>query len=132
MNGKRQLFLHNLLRVPKIKKNLISVSQFANDNNVYFEFYPKYCLVRDMLTKNILLQGNSENGLYKFNSRNYDNYEKGQQHCNFSEKENHINMFDLWHYKLGHPSIKVVRQILAENKISANNIAYHIYVPIVK
>lgn len=55
IKGKKKLFLHNLLRVPKIKKNLISVPQFVNDNKVYFEFYPKCCLVRDILTKGILL-----------------------------------------------------------------------------
>jgi len=32
--------LHNLLNVPSINKNLISVSKFACDNNVFFEFYP--------------------------------------------------------------------------------------------
>jgi histone deacetylase 1/2 len=30
------LTLHNLLHVPTITKNLISVSQFAKDNDVYF------------------------------------------------------------------------------------------------
>lgn len=68
ITGKKQLYLHNLLRVPKITKNLISVSQFANDNSVYFEFFPKACLVRDILTKDILLQGDLDHGLYKFNS----------------------------------------------------------------
>lgn len=32
--------LINLLLVPSITKNLVSVSQFAKDNNVYFEFHP--------------------------------------------------------------------------------------------
>lgn len=32
------------------------MSQFASDNNVYFEFYPKYCLVSDILTREILLR----------------------------------------------------------------------------
>jgi len=30
--------LHNLLYVPLISKNLLSVSKFARDNNVLFEF----------------------------------------------------------------------------------------------
>lgn len=47
----RILYLNNLLRVPKIKKNLISVSQFAQDNDVFFEFYPNHWLVRDIQTK---------------------------------------------------------------------------------
>lgn len=33
------LKLKNLLLVPSIIKNLVSVSQFAKDNNVYFEFH---------------------------------------------------------------------------------------------
>jgi hypothetical protein len=50
INGTRQLYLKNLLRVPLIRKNLMSVSQFAKDNNVYFEFHSTYCLVKDNLT----------------------------------------------------------------------------------
>lgn len=58
--------LHNLLHVPHIKKNLISVSQFAKDNHVYFEFHPFHCLVKDHLTHKVLLEGVLDQGLYKF------------------------------------------------------------------
>jgi len=68
IKGTRLLYLNNLLRVPSIKKNLISVSQFASENKVYFEFHPKTCLVRDSLNKTILLQGKLDNGLYKFSN----------------------------------------------------------------
>lgn len=53
--GARQLYLNNLLRVPVIRKNLMSVSQFSKDNNVHFEFHSKFCLVKDALTNEILL-----------------------------------------------------------------------------
>lgn len=55
ISTKRHLYFNNLLRVPNIKKNPISVSQFANDNNVYFEFHPKFCLVKDLIINKILL-----------------------------------------------------------------------------
>ena len=61
------LFLKNILRVPAIKKNLLSVSQFARDNNVYFEFHPKVCFVKDKSNHSLLLQGNLHKGLYQFN-----------------------------------------------------------------
>lgn len=115
IKDKKQPFLYNLLRVPKIKKNIISVSQFANDNKVYFEFYPKYCLIRDILNKDILLLGDAEKGLYKFKTVNLcsDN----QKSCNLCEEQDSKNVFDVWHYKLGHPTVKVVKQVFNENNL---------------
>ena len=49
------LLLKNILRVPAIKKNLLNVSQFARDNNVYFEFHPKVCFVKDRSNHSLLL-----------------------------------------------------------------------------
>ena len=46
-SNSKHLVLNKLLHVPSITKNLLSVSQFANDNNVYFEFHPTYCCVKD-------------------------------------------------------------------------------------
>lgn len=40
------LNLSNLLHVPDISKNLISVSKFARDDNVYFQFHSNCCFVK--------------------------------------------------------------------------------------
>lgn len=40
--------LSNVLHVLSIRKNLMSVSQFARGNNMYFEFHPFYCLIKDI------------------------------------------------------------------------------------
>ncbi|KAL4384608.1 hypothetical protein GQ457_15G016610 [Hibiscus cannabinus] len=62
----RSIQLGDLLCVPDIKKNLLSVSQFARDNNVYFEFYPHHCSVKDIQTKTLLLKGRlTTEGLYE-------------------------------------------------------------------
>lgn len=63
----------------------MSVSQFANDNNVYFEFHPKYCLSKDILSDNILLQGEACKGLYKFNLVDSRKSRCGRNYCKFSE-----------------------------------------------
>lgn len=61
------LTLHNLLLVPHITKNLISVSKFAQDNNVFFEFHPQFCLVKSQASSEVLLHGTvGADGLYKF------------------------------------------------------------------
>ncbi|KAL4304144.1 hypothetical protein GQ457_10G006340 [Hibiscus cannabinus] len=62
----RVLVINDLLHVPSITKNLIYVSKFARDNDVYFEFHAKQCLVKDGGTGEVLLQGQESNGLYQF------------------------------------------------------------------
>ncbi|CAL0312026.1 unnamed protein product [Lupinus luteus] len=63
------LSLNNLLLVPTITKNLISVSQFAKDNHCFFEFHPNDCFVKSQDSKAILLHGSlTPEGLYAFKS----------------------------------------------------------------
>lgn len=63
------LKLHNLLHVPSITKNLVSVSQFTKDNNVFFEFHPNTCFVKSQDTSKVLLKGHiGVDGLYQFDS----------------------------------------------------------------
>lgn len=44
------LHLSNVLHGPSIRKNLMLVSQFARENNMYFEFHPFHFLVKDIQT----------------------------------------------------------------------------------
>lgn len=41
------LSVNQLLHVPSITKNLLSISKFAVDNGVFFEFFSKHCYVKD-------------------------------------------------------------------------------------
>ena len=60
------LSLNHLLHVPSITKNLLSVSKFAKDNAMYFEFFPNFCYVKDQDSKEILMARRVKNGLYVF------------------------------------------------------------------
>jgi hypothetical protein len=62
-----QLTLKDLLHVPNISKNLLSVSKFAQDNNVIFEFHPYRCFVKSQGSNQVLLEGTvGADGLYQF------------------------------------------------------------------
>ncbi|KAI9161450.1 hypothetical protein LWI28_017588 [Acer negundo] len=59
------LLLTNVLCVPRITKNLLSISQLTKDNNVLVEFDTHFCLIKDKVTKNVVLKGVLKAGLYQ-------------------------------------------------------------------
>ncbi|XP_019460139.1 PREDICTED: uncharacterized protein LOC109359900 [Lupinus angustifolius] len=66
-NPSHVLTLKILLLVPSITKNLVSVSQFAKDNSMYFEFHSHYCCVKSQVDDTLLLEGTlGPKGLYVF------------------------------------------------------------------
>ena len=67
INPRVSLSLKQLLHVPAITQNLITVSKFSKDNNVFFEFYPNHYAVKSLGTNEVLLQGSlGPDGLYIF------------------------------------------------------------------
>uniref|UniRef100_A0A803NF93 Reverse transcriptase Ty1/copia-type domain-containing protein n=1 Tax=Cannabis sativa TaxID=3483 RepID=A0A803NF93_CANSA len=59
------LVLQDILHVPNVTKNLLSISQFTKQNHVILEFDDFSCLIKDKTTKQVLLQGHLSEGLYK-------------------------------------------------------------------
>jgi hypothetical protein len=64
----RALALRDVLHVPNITKNLLSVHKFTRDNDLFFEFHPWSFLVKDSNTRSKLLEGRCEGGLYPISS----------------------------------------------------------------
>ncbi|KAL5758102.1 hypothetical protein ACOSP7_020713 [Xanthoceras sorbifolium] len=60
-----KLNLTQVLHVPQITKNLLSISRFIVDNNSLAEFVNGCCLIKDKVTKKILLRGVLRDGLYQ-------------------------------------------------------------------
>lgn len=52
--------LRDILLVPSITKNLLSISKLTVDNNLSIEFVGNVCYVKDSLKRKILLQGLAE------------------------------------------------------------------------
>jgi len=99
--------LNKLLHVPHIQKNLISISQFTSDNNVYLEFHSSSFFVKDEATGRILLHDKPKYGLYIFPTS--------------ISPTNHPQTYlsqraplDVWHCQMGHPSYQTVRHLVSK------------------
>ena len=64
------LKLQNILHVPAIKNNLLSIYQLTNDNYVYVEFHVDHCIIKEEGTGRPLLKGTVRDGLYLLNQDN--------------------------------------------------------------
>jgi hypothetical protein len=91
----RVLVLNNILHVPSITKNLLSVRKFAIDNHVFFEFHPHFLLVKYLVTKEVLIRGWCQDGIYMLNLASLHT---ALQSSRVSKSQ--------WHCRLGHASPK--------------------------
>ncbi|KAK9176879.1 hypothetical protein WN944_028898 [Citrus x changshan-huyou] len=60
-----QIALKDILLVPSITKNLLSISKLTSDNRFYVEFVGNICYVKYSLKRQELQQGLAEKGLYR-------------------------------------------------------------------
>ena len=109
-----EFFLKNILHVPHISHNLISVQRFAKDNNVFFEFHPSFFCVKDLFSGATLLKGPSKDGLYPLHS-----LPQIKPRALLGERVSTTQ----WHARLGHPSLRIVRQVFSKHHlaVSTNN-----------
>lgn len=134
LNSKFSFVLKNLLHVPSITKNLLSVSQFARDNSVYFEFHPYTFVVKSQATHGPLIQGTiGANGLHSFTHVNLHpssallSSSSSISPSSLSNKSLTSSPFvhtinsdssivpstsSIWHTRLGHPNSYVLKLIL--------------------
>ncbi|RVW64436.1 Retrovirus-related Pol polyprotein from transposon RE1 [Vitis vinifera] len=96
--------LNQVLHVPHLSTNLISVSKFCTDNAVFFEFHSSYFFVKDQVTKKILLKGWLRDGLYEFSSSSPPR--AFVTTGSFSDGA-------IWHSRLGHPAVPILSKALA-------------------
>nr|CAN82540.1 hypothetical protein VITISV_015270 [Vitis vinifera] len=64
----RTFILQNVLCVPSMQKNLISIYQFCTNNHVFIEFSLSAFQVKDLNTGAILLMGEPKNGVYEWST----------------------------------------------------------------
>jgi histone deacetylase 1/2 len=113
----KPVILHNLLHVPSITKNLLSVSKFACDNRVFFEFYSNNCNVKHQDTNETFLRGQIKDGLYVFPQFWPFKHASAYSAVAFPIPAS----FQLWHC---HPSARVVKSVLSSCNIPCKQTSY--------
>ncbi|KAJ9547690.1 hypothetical protein OSB04_020233 [Centaurea solstitialis] len=101
------LSLKNVLVVPDLVKNLISVRQFTIDNNVSVEFDPCGFSVKDLKTGANLMRSNSHGNLYPLS------LSPRQQAALYTTSSPSI-----WHLRLGHPGRTILSKLVSHHLIS--------------
>jgi len=100
------LNLHDVLYVPKITKNLLSISKLTVDNNILIEFDENCCFVKDKLIGKTLLKRN-----LKMAYVNYVTIKTLMSTCLLKKN---------WNRKLGHPNNKVLEKVLKECNVNTS------------
>ncbi|CAA7017240.1 unnamed protein product [Microthlaspi erraticum] len=103
----RSLALNDVLCVPNVHKNLISVYRLYNSNQVSVEFFPAHFQVKDLRTGVRLLQRRTKDELYEWpvNPTN-----KASFFASPSPKAS----LPSWHSRLGHPSPPVLNKLVSQ------------------
>jgi transposase InsO family protein len=119
-----QFCLNNILHCPHASSNLLSIQKFCKDNHCYFILTATYFVIKDMLTKEILLQGPSEAGLYPIYLKQLQS-NKLKSKAAFLSSTAFLSRFsaflgvtvplDVWHSRLGHPADSVVHRLLQQS-----------------
>lgn len=142
------LHLHDILYVPQLTKNLISISKLLENTNLIIEFVANMCFIKDKKREVHLAQRIARGGLYQLLSKNdfvsnSCNLTYGPRSmlsifnnstCNHSDSaENkacipqcHTNTVksimsaNLFHQHFGHPSRHVLKCILSSLSLNCN------------
>jgi hypothetical protein len=54
---KCSILLKDIMYVPRIKKNLVSIHRLTTDNSIFIELLPTFFLIKDRKTRTTLLRG---------------------------------------------------------------------------
>jgi GAG-pre-integrase domain len=98
----------NILHLPTFNSNLISVSKITKDLNCDVIFSSEAVIFQDKTTRMTIGKGHLENGLYILNFPNK------------AFVANIIEQNELWHWRIGHPSDKVLNKLFSFSNLDSS------------
>ena len=119
-SSSRPLTLSNVLYVPTIHKNLISVYRLCNNNQVSVEFFPSYFQVKDLSLGVPLLRGHTNKELYEWPIVN-------AAAASYFTTPTAKTTFSNWHSRLGHPSPSILKNIISSFSLSLSDSVSNTY-----
>ena len=93
------LSLAHTLLVPSLSNKLMSMSQVTKELNCVVPIYSTFCLLQNILSKDIIGRGTKRGGLYYL-----DDFSPGKAHHMHHQNSSHEQQIWLWHRSLGHLS----------------------------
>ncbi|PKU67431.1 Retrovirus-related Pol polyprotein from transposon TNT 1-94 [Dendrobium catenatum] len=105
-NTPRKLYLQNILHVPALSHNLLSIHKLTTDNNCSISFDPHGYTIQDLTDHQILLRGRTRNGLYSIFTPKIKTSPTALKCITESRSSP-------WHARLSHPHHHVL-QVLAK------------------
>lgn len=112
----KSLTLDDVLCVPKINKNLISVYGLCNTNQVSVEFFPSSFQVKDLNTETRLIQGKAEAQLYQWPTT------QSSPAAMFASPSPKAPLSS-WHSRLGHPSFSILHKTISQFSLPVSSIS---------
>ncbi|EPS58321.1 hypothetical protein M569_16494, partial [Genlisea aurea] len=112
-----QISLQNVLYVPKLTKNLLSISQLTSQQPINCEFTNNNFFVKDRATGHTQLIGHRKGDLYVL---------KHSPAAYFSTRFTSCSS-DIWHQRLGHPQETMVHFLKNKGLIHVNQNGYRYY-----
>jgi len=111
-------YLKDILHCPSAATNLLSIQKFCKDNNCHFILTSSHYFVKDNQTRAIILEGKSENGLYPLRLKSSSSTHKFP----FIAFLGLRTSLDVWHFRLGHPSLVTVPRVIKAHSLPISNV----------
>ncbi|PKU77483.1 Retrovirus-related Pol polyprotein from transposon TNT 1-94 [Dendrobium catenatum] len=116
----RKLQLSNILHVPHLSHNLLSIHKLTNDNSCFVLLDANGFAIKDSRTNKLLLHGPHHHGLYPIkisNPSSSDNFNTALLAASTSSAT--------WHQRLGHPSTSTLRLLSPVLSTSISSVSSH-------